>query len=429
MDKKRFAVLGAGVSGLVAALELVHRGYRVDLYERNAMVGGLAAPVSFQGKLFDRYYHFLCMEDDHYVKLIEAFGLKKKLHWKATKMGYWFRGGLFPFQTPFHLLRFTPLSLPGRFQYGIGALKVRWRKKWQDLDKLSGKTYLQQTFGSEGYCKLWLPILKAKFDQLHKEVSGAWIWARIHRVATSREKHLWRERYGYLEGGTSTFLGALVKRLPPERVRVLLATPVEKVEPVDNGFVVKAKKLERFYEHVLSTLPLPVLRKTCPFLKPWLAPLVDLTYMGVVAVVFLLNRSLSPFFWLNIVDPHVLFSVLVEYTHLDPRPDLQGSLIYVPYYLPQNHPFFREDPQKVTNQTIESLRRLFPSFHWQQIKASWVFADAFAQPVCGKGFGEKVPGIKTPFKGFYVVESSKLYPRDRTISGQIGLVKKFLALL
>jgi uncharacterized protein with NAD-binding domain and iron-sulfur cluster len=39
---KTVVILGAGVGGLTAAHELVRRGYRVEVYERNAEPGGIA---------------------------------------------------------------------------------------------------------------------------------------------------------------------------------------------------------------------------------------------------------------------------------------------------------------------------------------------------------------------------------------------------
>lgn len=48
-DKKRVAIFGAGPGGLSAALELVERGYSVDVYERHAMVGGKARSYSVPG--------------------------------------------------------------------------------------------------------------------------------------------------------------------------------------------------------------------------------------------------------------------------------------------------------------------------------------------------------------------------------------------
>lgn len=46
---KRVAILGGGVGGLSAALELVERGYQVDVYDRQEIFGGKARSIPFKG--------------------------------------------------------------------------------------------------------------------------------------------------------------------------------------------------------------------------------------------------------------------------------------------------------------------------------------------------------------------------------------------
>ncbi|MCI7238742.1 MAG: NAD(P)-binding protein [Anaerococcus sp.] len=40
MDRKKVSVIGAGMGGLSAAIELVDRGYDVEIYEKNSEPGG-----------------------------------------------------------------------------------------------------------------------------------------------------------------------------------------------------------------------------------------------------------------------------------------------------------------------------------------------------------------------------------------------------
>ncbi len=49
----RIAILGAGLAGLSAARGLVARGYDVNIFERDHLVGGLAKSISQQGFTFD----------------------------------------------------------------------------------------------------------------------------------------------------------------------------------------------------------------------------------------------------------------------------------------------------------------------------------------------------------------------------------------
>lgn len=417
------AILGGGVSGLVAAYELQKRGVPVTLLEKDPVLGGLAAPFSFRDLLFDKYYHFLCLEDTPYGELLAELGLQSQVHWKTTAMGYWHSGTIYRFASPLQLLQFTPLSFLGRVQYGLGALKVRFRKSFQEIDSLDAPQYLIQTFGEEAYHKLWEPILQAKFDRYAHEVSGAWIWARIHRVATSRSRGLLKERYGYLKGGTQTFLKALLSRLC-DGVQIFTGTPVSSLTQRGKMWEVETPHKTFTFSQVLSTLPLPVLQKVA---KEHSALFEKHTpeYMGVLAAIFFLKRPLTPFFWVNIVDSRVPFSVLVEYTNLDPREDFGGSLLYIPYYLPPDHPFFQKNREALLEETFQGLTRLFPSLKKEELISAALFGDRFAQPVCRKHFARKVLPFN-PLPNLYCIESTQLYPRDRTIAGQIQLVRNLL---
>ena len=52
-QKKKIAVIGAGIGGLAAAARLASRGYSVDLFEKNAAAGGKMAEIRQDGYRFD----------------------------------------------------------------------------------------------------------------------------------------------------------------------------------------------------------------------------------------------------------------------------------------------------------------------------------------------------------------------------------------
>src|SRR5436190_986626 len=117
MSKRKFAVLGAGPMGLVAAIELLKRGHEVDLYERDDRIGGMSASFDFAGLKIERYYHFICKTDAPLFELLAELGLSDKLRWTETKMGYYFDGHLYKWGTPFALLAFPKLGLLDKLRY------------------------------------------------------------------------------------------------------------------------------------------------------------------------------------------------------------------------------------------------------------------------------------------------------------------------
>ena len=75
-NRKKIAIIGAGVGGMSAAYDLVHAGHEVTLYEAADHVGGLAA--GFKEPHWDwtveRFYHHWFATDEHILGLIDELG-------------------------------------------------------------------------------------------------------------------------------------------------------------------------------------------------------------------------------------------------------------------------------------------------------------------------------------------------------------------
>ena len=69
MKSKKVAVLGAGPMGLAVAYQLVRNGHEVTVFEADDRIGGMTASFDFGGLNIERYYHFICAND----QLHEAF--------------------------------------------------------------------------------------------------------------------------------------------------------------------------------------------------------------------------------------------------------------------------------------------------------------------------------------------------------------------
>lgn len=70
---KRVAVIGAGMGGLAAAIRLASRGFEVDVFEKNAQVGGRVGRLEAEGFSFDTGPSLLLMTDT-YRELFRAAG-------------------------------------------------------------------------------------------------------------------------------------------------------------------------------------------------------------------------------------------------------------------------------------------------------------------------------------------------------------------
>lgn len=75
--KERIAVLGAGPMGLAVAYQLALDGHRPVIFEADDRVGGMTASFDFNGLTIERYYHFHCISDIAFLKVLEELGLEK----------------------------------------------------------------------------------------------------------------------------------------------------------------------------------------------------------------------------------------------------------------------------------------------------------------------------------------------------------------
>jgi protoporphyrinogen oxidase len=130
----------------------------------------------------------------------------------------------------------------------------------------------------------------------------------------------------------------------------------------------------------------------------------------------------TPFFWVNTNDPRVPFAGMIEYTNLNPVPELAGDrILYVPQYLSPDDPRFEMADAEVVERYTDALALIHPAFDRSWIRFAAVFRDRFAQPICLTDYRTTMPTIATPVQNLFLTDSCQLHPHDRTISGSFGL--------
>jgi protoporphyrinogen oxidase len=419
---KRAVVIGGGPAGLKAAHVLAKGGAEVTLLESSPVLGGLASSFDVQGARIERYYHFVCKGDDHLVDTLAELGLSHRLHWRDSRMAYFVGGRLYPFLTPLELLRFSPLSLPDRIRAGA-AVKLVQRMKEEDLAEEKAIPWLKRMFGESAYRVIWEPLMRFKFAEHAPEISAAWIWARMVRLSRSRTSP-WREELGYIEGGSHVVLEGLGRDLEARGARVVRSAGVEAIVFEGGRAVgVRAKGETLAADAVVSTATTSRFLQMAPELEgPYVQGLRRIPTIGIFCLFLRLTRPVTPFFWVNTNDPRVPFAGMIEYTNLNPVPELGGDrVLYVPQYLSADDPRYAQSDEEVLRRYCDALALIQPAFDPGWIKFSAVFRDRFAQPICLTDYRTTTPTIKTPIPNLFLTDSCQLHPHDRTISGSFGL--------
>ena len=417
-DQQKIAIIGGGPMGLAVAYELSLKGFKPIIYEADDRLGGMAACFNFDGIEIERYYHFHCLSDFEFIKILEEIGLKKSLKWKKTKMGFFYDKKLYKWGSISSVIQFTHISILTRIRYLLHAARCLTLKDWRHLDKINAVDWLKSWLGENGYLKLWNKLFSFKFYHFSDEISAAWIWSRIHRLGRSR-KGL-DEKLGFLVNGSQQFINQLKKILLDRGIVINLSTPVLRINPrIKSGAEIITAKGSETFDMVISTIPLPLVGEI--FRRSELDIEVTSKYekldsLACACVILKTRKKITSNFWTNINDNRFNIPGIVEISNLR---DLKDHLTYIPFYMPETHPDYLLDNKNFIDKAWNCVMAINPDLKNNDLISSHCSRYRFAQPVCRTNFYSRLPPIK-PFNGIYTVDTNFYYPEDRGISESIN---------
>ena len=413
--------------GLAVAYQLSRAGVQTTLYEADDRVGGMAATQLFGPDEMERFYHFYCLDDSDLSRVLDELGLTDRLKWVNTKMGYWHDGRLQQRGTMSSLLRFRGLSVTSKIRYGLHAAIAVRRAEWKSLEGKDAATWLRAWVGEAAYSVLWKKLFDFKFYELTNDVSATWIWRRIRRIGRSR-RGLFRETLGYLEGGTSILLEEIAGDIETNGGVIRLREPVIRMvhDANDQWNITTLNRSENF-RYVVSTVPLPLLPSICESLSEDAVKKIEsIRNIGVVCVKVRLTKKFTPYFWLNVSDDEMEIPGLVEFSNLRP---LSNGVVFVPYYLPQEHPKFSESDEFFITEVTNYMTKINPTLQRDDFLQFAVSRYRYAQPVCQPYFEKMLPEIENSAPGLWVADTSHYYPEDRGLSESIGFGRRLADLV
>jgi protoporphyrinogen oxidase len=417
----RVVVIGAGAMGLAAGYHACKRGHAVTVLEATPEPGGMAAHFKLGDLSIERYYHFVCKADRSTFDLMADLGLGDRMRWVPTSMGYYVDGVLHPWGDPIALMRFPVLSLVEKLRYGAMMFVSAKRRDWRSLETMSAKDWIIRWCGRRVYERLWAPLFRLKFYEYADDISAAWIWTRIKRLGNSR-RSIFQEELGYIEGGSETLVRALVGAIESRGGRIVLGAPASRVEVADGRTTgVTAGGTIYPADAVICTVPTPLVgRLVADFSPAERSRYEAIRNIGVVCVVLRLARSITPHFWVNISDARLPIPGVIEFSNLRP---VDGTVVYVPYYMPVTHPKFAKDDAFFRDEAFGCLKLLNPQLRDEDLIAFHVGRLRHAQPVCPPGFLAMLPPIETRIAGLQIADTCFYYPEDRGISESVRFGK------
>jgi protoporphyrinogen oxidase len=415
-DRPHIVVIGAGFGGLAAAWELVRRGFRVTVCEADNEVGGLAGSFPVGDTRLEKFYHHWFTSDTHVLDLVRELGTADQVLHRPTRTGMYYAHRLFRLSTPADLLRFSPLSLAGRVQLGLLALRARRVREWRELEDLTAEEWLVRLGGREVYDVVWRPLLEGKFGAAASEISAVWFWNKLKLRGGSRGRG-GEEVLAYYRGGFAALAERLAGEICRRGGRIRLESQVTDLL-VSHGRVggVRTPQGPLGADAVLATPALPIV---ADLVEPhvdaeYVASLRRIRYLANICIVLELDRSLSDTYWLNVNDPGFPFVGVIEHTNFEPPESYTGRrLVYLSRYLPETDELYGMDDGRVVRYCLGHLQRMFPALTPEWVLAAHVWRARYAQPIVVRRYGSLIPATETPLEGLYLSSMAQVYPEDR----------------
>lgn len=414
----RVAIVGGGILGTSLGYFLTQEGVEVHLVERSDNLGGLVAPIELDeigGVRVDRYYHCILNSDRHLIDLICEVGLGDNLQLVETKMGFYHNARLYPMSTPLEFLRFPPLGMLDRARLALTILACRRIKDWHDLENVSVEKWLTRLSGKHAYETIWKPLLGAKFDGDFAQVPATYIWSRLVRMTDTRDGAAQKELMGYLIGGHLPLVEALAARITAHGGTVQTSTEVSGLLTDDAGHIrgIRTSHGDLDADAVVLTTPTAIARRLLP---ERLAPIADRwgqldLYLGVILLLVVLRRQLTPYYTTNVTDTSVPFTGVIETTNLiDPKHVGGYHLVYLPKYVYPGNPYTTMDDETLRTEFMGHLRRMFPDLTDDDIVMTRLFRERYVEPIHPIGGTGRIPPITTEIPGLYLANTSQIYP-------------------
>lgn len=410
-------IVGAGFTGLTAALTLARAGQKVVVLDADTTPGGLAGTFDFKdGVTIEKFYHHWFDNDVYVPQLVKELGMEGDVVIMPSKTGMYYNGKHWRLSSPLDLLRFSPLPLIDRIRLGLMVFKVRKVKDWKSIEHLSIREWLEPLCGKNAYRVVWQPLIENKFNVYQDAINAVWMWKKLVLRGSTRDAK-GGEQLAYFKGGFGRLAEAMAAEIRRLGGEIRYASPVTAVHA--EGPTLRAVQTADGHVHGKEFLFTPAFPLIADMFAgqadaAWLERLRRVKYLGNVCLVLQLDRSLSDTYWLNVNDPGFPFVGVIEHTNFDSPANYDGKhIVFLSRYLAKEDPLWAASDDHYLGFALEHLQRMFPELRRDWIQDFRIWRAEFAQPVTEVGYSSYVPDRATPYANATISTMAQIYPEDR----------------
>ncbi len=349
-------VLGGGMSGVAVAYALARAGWRdITLLERGSALGGLAGSFEVDGRFYPLGYHHILHRDRTLLFFLEKIGSLPRVRWRRIRMLFEAAQGAYDLADPYEFLRF-PMPLADKIRFAALMLRAFGRRDWSAWEGRSAEDLIDEWAGPRVRAALFEPLTQLKFRLPCREVSAAWLGARLSFREGSAP-------LGFMPGAnwTKVLCDGVTALLEEAGVRVMLRTAVVRVHACpDRVEQVETAAGERLRADLfVSTIPTEIYTQLVP--EDATPQLRSIRYTGLISAVCATRQRLArDFYWLNLGTLRHAASGLFVLSSLNPTigaPE-DTCVNFVTHLQSREDPLFRTPDEDLLARYREDFARV-----------------------------------------------------------------------
>lgn len=412
----RVAIIGAGLSGLAAA-EILSKYFRVDVFEKEKEIGGLARNFKKDGIDVPAYYHHIIKSNKNTLEYLEKFGKinTNNLKWQRIKVAIAVNKKVFNINNPLRFINFSYLNLYEKIRFGLFGLYTIFLMNPEKIkDNKDARTWLEKRVGKRVTDKIFHHLYaKNKFDIPLDRISAKQF---AHRLS---EKEVY-DYFTFPDDGYNVMIESLADSIKNSKGKIITNARISRIDLNKKELTVDKKK--KSYDIILNTAPFPEFLKVAKGLsKSMRKQLEKIKYCPAVCVCFGTKNLLDKeHYWINFFNERI--HMLMQHSILKDRHN--EKINWCLRYGGSEKDLSLSD-KEIKKKYLGVIKNYFPK---ADIKWAKVFKTRYGEPIYDINYGKHMPEYKSE-NGLYFAGVQITYPKIRNMDAALSSGKKVAHLI